>query len=128
MKYSPYWYAKALAAVIVETKDKRGQDEIAKNFIALVRKNGDETRLRKIVEIAARMIRGKQGIRKVTIESARKLLPAQEKLLEGFLSPGDVVERTVDESLIAGIRIVLNDELQFDGSLLGKLERIFENA
>lgn len=125
MKYSPYWYAKALAAAIADVKDKRGQDEIEKNFIALVRKNGDEARLRKIVEIAARLVRGKQGIRKVTIESARTLLPAQEKLLDSFLSPGDVVEREVDEELIAGIRIILNDELQFDGSLRGKLERIF---
>ena len=128
MKYPAHWYAKALAEAIADTKDKKGQDEIAKNFVALVRKNGDEARIRKIVEIAARMVRGRQGIRKVTIESARKLLPSQEKLLDGFLSPGDVVEREIDESLIAGIRIILNDEMQFDGSLRGKLDRIFEHV
>ena len=128
MRYSTYWYAKALAQAILDAKTETQGAAIVKNVLALVRKNGDESRLGKIVEEAARLVRGKWGIRKVTVESARTLGPAQERSLQAFLTAKDVLERKIDESLIAGIRIILNDELQFDGSLRGKLDRIFANA
>jgi F0F1-type ATP synthase delta subunit len=39
-----------------------------------------------------------------------------------------VVEERIDPELIAGIRIILNDELQFDGSLKHKLNRALGSA
>jgi F0F1-type ATP synthase delta subunit len=133
MKYAPHIYAKALVEVLEDvgkkkTETKAKDDAIAKNFLALVRKNGDEGHLKKILEEASRFARGKSGLRKVTVESARILNAAQKKTVEHFLKPGDVVEERIDPELIAGIRIVLNDELQFDGSLKNKLNRALGNA
>jgi F0F1-type ATP synthase delta subunit len=130
MKYPAHIYAKALAEVIGNSSKESNAKEsatIVKNFLALVRRNGDEAHLRAIVEEAARFARGKAGIRKVSVESARALTAAQEKEVGKFLKTGDVVERTIDPELIAGIRIVLNDEMQFDGSLRGKLDKVFRN-
>jgi len=125
MKYPAHTYAKALAEAILGSKGKAAEDTVVKNFIALVRKNGDEASLRKIVEEAARMVGPRSGIRKLTIESARELTAAQEKLLKAFVRPGDVVERRIDPNLIAGVKVVQDDELQFDGSLRGKLDKVF---
>ena len=125
MKYSAHIYAKALVEVLgdEDRSDLKEQDRVAKNFVALVRKNGDEGYLAKILEEAARMARGKSGIRQVTIESARELGAAQKATLKHFIKPGDVIEERIDPELIAGIKITVNDELQFDGSLRNKLNR-----
>jgi F0F1-type ATP synthase delta subunit len=123
MKYSTQNYAKALAETIVDGGAK--EDVIMRNFLALVRKNGDESHLPAIIESAARLVRSENGIRKVTISSARPFGKAQEKMLEHFMKPGDIVERTVEPSLVAGVKIIVNDEDQFDGSLKRKLDTIF---
>ncbi len=133
MKYPAHIYAKALVAVLSGHAGAAGHEphrdeEIAKNFLALVRKNGDEAHLQKILEEASRFARGKSGVRKVTIASARILQPPQRKALVHFMKPGDVVEERVDPDLIAGIKIVLDDELQFDGSLKNKLNQVLGSA
>jgi F0F1-type ATP synthase delta subunit len=131
MKYAPHLYAKALVEVLSAPATGPGtktDDELSKNFLALVRTNGDERYLRKILEEASRFARGHSGVRKVTVESARALTPSQQKALEHFVKPGDMMEERIDPDLIAGIKIILNDELQFDGSLKNKLNRVLGSA
>jgi len=127
MKYPARIYAKALAEVIADARQRSPaeQDVIVRNFIALVRKNGDEPHIRKLTEEAARMARGKSGVRKVTIASARPLGAAQKGVVQKFVKAGDIVEEAIDPELVAGVKIILNDELQFDGSLKGKLDKLF---
>jgi F0F1-type ATP synthase delta subunit len=131
MKYFPHVYAKALVEILSVPKGSAGKktdDEIAKNFLALVRRNGDESHLRRILEEASRFARGKSGMRKVTLESARPLRPPQRAALAGFVKPGDVVEERIDPELVAGIKIIVNDEMQFDGSLRNKLNKVLGAA
>ena len=125
MKYPAHIYAKALVGVLSDQKTPgtAHDAEIAKNFLALVKKNGDESHLEKILEEAARFARGKSGVQKITITSARELSSAQIKMMQQFVKPGDIVEHRIDPGLIAGIRITVNDEMQFDGSLRNKLNK-----
>lgn len=123
MKYSAHLYAKALDAALLDPK--ADQARIAKNFLALVRRNGDEAYLRKILEEAGRFARGRGMIQKVTIESARELTKPQRDLVKRYLKPDDIVEHEIDPGLIAGITIIVNDEMQFDGSLKAKLDSLF---
>jgi F0F1-type ATP synthase delta subunit len=125
MKYPALIYAKALAAIAIDPKANSG--EVTKNFMALLRKNGDESHARKIVEETARIFRRTSGLRKVTIESARPLSKKQKNALAGILKKDDDVEERVNPDLIAGIRIIMNDEMQFDGSMKKKLDAIFGN-
>lgn len=129
MRYPAHIYAKALSEVIVKAKgmSEKEQDAVVARFIALVRKNGDEAHLRKLVEEAARFVRGKSGVRKVTMETARTLGTRQKKQLAAFMKAGDVLEEKVNPELVAGVKIIVNDELQFDGSLKGKLDTLFGN-
>lgn len=126
MKYPAHIYAKALAEVITDANAKN-EREAEKNFLSLLRKNGDESHLRKIVEEAARFARGKRGIRKVIIESARPLKESQRKTMRYLIKENDIIEEKIVPDLVAGVRIVVNDELQFDGSLKSKLNAIFGN-
>ena len=135
MKYAPHVYARALVEVLSASVNgsgtasgKKTDDELATNFLALVRKNGDERYLRKILEEASRFARGKSGVRKVTVESARALIPSQKALIAHFVKAGDMVEERIDPDLIAGIKIILNDEMQFDGSLKNKLNKVLGSA
>ncbi|HUZ93144.1 MAG TPA: F0F1 ATP synthase subunit delta [Candidatus Paceibacterota bacterium] len=124
MKYPAHLYAKVLVEAMkaASTKDA---DAFADRFKALVRRNGDESHMRKILEKATRMARGKEGIRKVVIESARRLTPDQRKIAAGFAKERDVIQERIDPTLIAGIRIFVDDEREFDGSMKSKLDKLF---
>ncbi len=124
MKYSPHIYAKAFVEALGEHPSPEKERARIKNFIALLVKNGDIGRARKILESAKKMIREKEDRRSIVIETARLL--SARGLAEEILKPSDVVEEKIDPELIAGVRITINDELQFDGSLRRKLNELFK--
>jgi F0F1-type ATP synthase delta subunit len=124
MKYPAHWYAKSLVEVALDAAAK-DDAKMAERFRALLEKNNDAGALRKILEEAGRIARGRRGIRKVVFESARPLTAAQRKTLGAVLSPEDVVQERVDPALVAGVRIIIDDEMLFDGSFKGKLDAIF---
>ena len=124
MKYSTQDYARALAEVIA-VSPPREEAAIRKNFQTLLRKNGDEARGGKILEAAGRLLRARQGGREVIFESARKLSVPHQKELEKFLQPKDQSVLRVNPGLVAGVRITVDGEYEFDGSLRGKMDKIF---
>src|SRR2546422_280617 len=101
MKHQTLIYAKALAEAALDPKAK--SDEVVKNFMALLRRNGDESHARKIVEEAARISRRTSGLRKVIVESARPLSKKQKDALTGILKKDDDVGEKINPDLIAGI-------------------------
>lgn len=126
MKYSASTYARAFIEVLSDPKVN--SETAAQHFLALIKKNNDEGHLKKILEEASRFARGKSGVRKVVVESARKLNAAQTESIKKFIKANDVVEERIDPELVAGIRIILDDEMQFDGSLRSKLNRALGGA
>ena len=126
MKYPTSAYAKALVEAIGDVKEK-DKEAIVKNFLALLRKNGDDAHLAKILGEAERFMREKQGTRKLTVESARPIGTFVKALLKNIAKPGDLFEEKINPELVAGIKILVNDELEFDGSLKGKLDKLFSN-
>jgi F0F1-type ATP synthase delta subunit len=132
MKYSVHDYAKALDKAIVDSAagPVAKKEAIVKNFLGLIRKNNDEARMKKILDEAARLARGRHrgqadATRQITIQSARPISKAQEKMLQSFLHAEDIVEYEIDPELVAGVKIIVNDEMQFDGTMKAKLDKIF---
>jgi F0F1-type ATP synthase delta subunit len=131
MKYSVQQYAKALVAALRNPHAEQGA--ISRNFLALARRNGDEALLKKIVGEAGRLARageesktgGRTGVREVVIESARPLNASQKKVIHAFVKFHDIVHEKIDPALVAGVKIIVNDELQFDGTLHAKLNTLF---
>jgi F0F1-type ATP synthase delta subunit len=124
MKYAPKLYAKALAEVAAGHLSPAKEKEIIQNFTKAVMDRGGRKQWPKIVAAAEQALREKEGLRKVTVESARPLKDAQSDL-KGFIRKEDVLEEKVDPEIIAGIKITLDDARQFDGSLSRKLNRLF---
>jgi len=116
-------YAKALAEVALDKKiDKKAEA----NFVKLLQKNGLMHKAKEIVQLAEDILLQKRGNRKITFETARKITPSQKKMLEAIAKHGDVVKEKINPELIAGVRVIINDNRQFDGSLQNKLKNIFK--
>ena len=91
----------------------------------MLRRSGDEAHADKIIKEAERILRKEDGTRSVVFESARPLGVARQKSLAIFSRSGDAVSYRTDSRLIAGVRILIDDEREFDGSLKGKLDKLF---
>lgn len=126
MKYSLKNYGQALADAVLE-KDNRSQGDLARNFVKMLRRSGDETHADKIIKEAERILRREDGAKAVVFESARPLGAVQRKSLTVFSKSGDTISYRTDPRLIAGVRILVDDEKEFDGSLKGKLDKLFQD-
>lgn len=125
MKYTARLYADALAAALHEATSREQEKTIIGNFAKLVLKRGDEALLPKALELAERLLakQGKGDV--VVIESARPLSNADRtKFTKQFSKAGHVEERIVP-SLVAGVRITVNDERELDASLVARLRTLF---
>jgi F0F1-type ATP synthase delta subunit len=125
MRYSVNSYAKAFVEALATAKGAEGENEMAKNFLALVQKNGDETKIAKILAEAERLMRLRNGTRRLVVESARALDAKAKTLVGAIARSGDAIEEKINPSLVAGIKVTANDEMQFDASLRRKLDTVF---
>jgi F0F1-type ATP synthase delta subunit len=124
MKYPTRIYAKALAESVF-TADASHAEKIRHNFLELVRFYGDEAHLPKILEETERLLRAKNGTKKFTVRVARAQKKSAREFVKNLIGPNDAVEEVVDSSLVAGMKVVVNDEMVFDGSLRSKLDKLF---
>ncbi|KKQ23238.1 MAG: hypothetical protein US35_C0006G0005 [Parcubacteria group bacterium GW2011_GWA2_37_10] len=123
MKYKAKLYAKALSSAILE--EDADENKILDNFLKFLEKNGDMGKAFQIVFLAKKLFIKKTGRRQLTIESARKIKAKQKELVNSILQKGDIVEEKINKDLLAGIKIIINGEKQFDASLKSKLQKIF---
>jgi F0F1-type ATP synthase delta subunit len=124
MRYSTQNYAKALASAVSQAKPE-DNTRIIRNFKRLLRKSGDETHAEKIVKEAERMLLFQGGGREIVFESARPLVVPPHKSFPGFTTREDIVTLRTNPDLVAGVRVTVNGEREFDGSLKGKLDKLF---
>jgi F0F1-type ATP synthase delta subunit len=125
MKHSARNYARAFADLSAGELKKEDETRLVKNFATLVHKNGDSAKWNAILIEASKLLREKEGRRKVTIETARPLTETGRGQLAGILQKGDIIEEKINTSLVAGVRVTVNDENQFDASLTRRLDRLF---
>jgi len=122
MKYKPKIYAQALAQSLLEkTAD---ENKIRENFLTLLEKNGDMGKASHILHLAENIFIEKTGRRRLTIESARRIKQKQKELVDSILQKGDIVVERINKDLLAGIKIIINESKQFDGSMRKKLQNI----
>jgi F0F1-type ATP synthase delta subunit len=126
MRYSIQNYAKALAEAAMSAHDTEAA-LIRKNFLELLRRSGDEAHLPKIVTEAERIMRAKDSSKRIVVSIARKQKQSAHELVKHLAGPHDAVEERIDPSLIAGMKVTVNNEMMFDGSLKTKLGVMFGN-
>lgn len=118
MKIKPKIYAVALAEAITSGKEK-----IASNFLNILEKNGDLKKAKEIIALAEKLFIKKTGGKKIILETAREV--GSEDLLKMISGKNDVVVNKINPEIIAGVKIVVDDEKQLDFSLQNKLNKIF---
>ncbi|MBI4086274.1 MAG: F0F1 ATP synthase subunit delta [Candidatus Liptonbacteria bacterium] len=124
MKYPSKLYAQAFGELAAGDLNKTEETRLVKNFFEVIEKNNDTHQLKKIFEETEKILRVKTGRRSVTIETAREVANLKTKFGH-FLIKTDVVEEKINPELLAGVKITVNDETQFDGSLKRKIDKLF---
>jgi len=117
--------AKALARAL-ENATPETSEKIGKNFITIVKKYDALKKSATILDEAGRIKMRAEGRRRVLIQTARPL--PQEKLagMKKLFRDKDVVSEKTDPTLIAGVKITINDEEMLDNTLKRKLENLFQ--
>ncbi|HEY4523388.1 MAG TPA: F0F1 ATP synthase subunit delta [Candidatus Paceibacterota bacterium] len=124
MRYLPQLLAKAFLAAVKETPDNK-QSELIKNFLRVSEKYGGKSYLMKTMKEIERLDRKERGIKQIALHTAR---PIPKKLLGTITSTfhkNDEVEEKINPELIAGIKIVIDNEFSTDNTLKRKLEVLF---
>jgi len=115
-------YAKALAGVLFEkTADEK---KIIDNFVKLLVGSGYRSKAKEILDLAEDFLLSKQGKKKITFETARRLTADNRSKLKEFVEEGDVIKEKINHELIAGVKITINNEKQFDNSMLNKINNL----
>ncbi|MEK7193280.1 MAG: F0F1 ATP synthase subunit delta [Patescibacteria group bacterium] len=127
MKYPVELYAEAFSEVASRALTSEKEKTLVKNFIALIERSGDIHHIQKIVAHTEKLLRIKTGKRKVTVESARPLKESAIKTLKEFIEKSDLIEEKINPNLVAGIKLTVNDEMEFDGSFASKIRALFKN-
>ena len=121
MKYNYKIYARALVSALDEAQDLAQKEKIIKNFLSLIQKNKDTRQLKKIIDFASKIIYKKEGRQRIILETARPQNNLKN-LFQKFFSEKDIIEEKINPNILAGIRIVINDEKELDFSFKKRLE------
>ncbi len=126
MKITPKQYAISLYESTTKI-DKIQAEKRIENFIKILKKNNDLSLIDKIIQQYYKYYRNQRNITKIEVSSAKKLNPEiLNKLIQKFHNQIEI-EETVDESLIGGIVLRIDDNLLLDGSVKRKLENLEKN-
>ena len=116
-------YALALADVIAKKISLQEEKKVIYNFLKLLEKNGKLKNAKKIISLTQKYYLEKTGNKSIILQTARK--SDTKSLLKSLYKEGDIAEEKVNPALIAGIKIIINNEKQLDFSLSKKLNDIF---
>ncbi|MEK7576394.1 MAG: F0F1 ATP synthase subunit delta [Patescibacteria group bacterium] len=126
MKYSVDVYARAFFEA-TRSSSAADHGKLVKRFIKVITKNGDASRLPFVFrEIQKRFIRATGGSM-IDIALAR---PVNHEVTDGMLkqfSKKDFVRFSIDPALVAGARVTINGEREYDNSFANRLKKIFKS-
>jgi len=135
MKYKTKDYAKALADILSDPafakatagdEKKIDENKISGGFIKLLERQNDLKKSKEIIELAEFLLAKKNNKKLVTFETARKLSEAQRKMLLKSTEAGDIIKEKINPELMAGVKIIVDNEKQLDQTLLKKINSLFK--
>ena len=124
MTYSVKQYAIALLQAF-EASPEEKEKAVVKHFFRLLRKKGDLRRLTRILEELRRVYFKRENIRHVYVESFGGLSDGVKKEIERALGKKVYFEELVQPNILAGIRLIVDDEILIDATGRTQIERLF---
>lgn len=120
---TPFFYAKAFRKALREGVVP--EDELVENLSRALMRRRQSALWPRVANLLSKELVHHYGGRWVVLETARALSDVQRKKMEAAFSKNDYIEERVRPDLIAGMRIYIDDEREFDGSLKKKLNILF---
>lgn len=121
MEYKSRDYANALVEIMLSGKHDA---KMVAGFLNFVKKNRDEKKLKEILNLAEKLYFKKTGSKKIILETARPFNFKNSELVNSLVKKGDVMQEKINKDLLAGVKIVVNEEKQLDYSFLKKLQEL----
>ncbi len=120
MRYS----AKQLASVLIDEIDQKKVDvkKVADGLIRLLSDRHELKRVDDVIRAIDQIWRERYGAATITIETSHPISATLRKQLSGIAKGAEVREQ-VDEELIGGVRIRIDDRV-IDGSVAGQMESL----
>jgi F0F1-type ATP synthase delta subunit len=122
VKYQPRHYAIAFREALESGVEYRTAKE---NLLAALGRKGDRHRFAQVVREIERFEAREVGGRMVTIEFAREMSDKKTRELTKAFAPKDRVTTQIRPELIAGARVMIDDERELDLSLRGRMRALF---
>lgn len=127
MKYRVTQYAQALHAAL-KNEPASKQKEIMRRFVVLLGRHRMSAKSGLIVSAYEKIVLRESGMRKVKIESAAPITEHLKKEISGILGKKILIEEKMNPELLAGIKILVDNELLIDASAKRQLEKLFTRA
>lgn len=125
MKYASHLYAQAFCKALAEAATPQQKNSVVERFAIVLKRNGDMRRQDILLAAVEReLVRAAHG-RRITIETARRVPRDLARAVRSFATERDVIKERIVPALIAGVRIIIDGEREFDGSLKRKLETLW---
>lgn len=124
MRYSIRQYAEALLLAL-EDKNKQERREVIGRFLAVLRKKRDGAKLARIIKTLELLYLKKTGFHKIVLESASPPVLKIKTEVEKILGKKIFFEERINPELLAGIRILVDEELFIDASAKRRLDTLF---
>jgi F-type H+-transporting ATPase subunit delta len=126
MKITPKQYAISLYETTKNAR-KDEAEEMVKNFVKLLRLDNNMSKADKIIEEYYKYYRQQKGISKLKVTGSENIAPEVINSIVKHFANQVELEEEIDESLIGGITLEIDDDTLIDGSVRGKLEKLKKN-
>lgn len=123
MQYTPGQYAAALVAAL-EGKTPGKRSDIAKRLADHLAHAGRGRHLARILKETGRIMRRQEGVVTADVASAAPLTDAQRRTVSRTLGPKVALTEHVDSGLLAGIRILIDEETLIDATAARRLNTL----
>ena len=120
---SPFLYARAFRKALREGMAQ--EEDLVRNLAASVRRRGQAAQHARIVQRVSEELVHHHGGKWVVVETARPLSNVQRKKIKDAFSEKDYILERVRPDLVSGIRIIVDGDREFDGSLKRRLAAVF---
>lgn len=120
---SPTIYARAFRKALKEKN--AAPEDIIRNLGTIVNEHCTSRQSAHIVRRVSEEIVHHAGGKWVVIETARGVGDSMQKKIKKAFRDVDYIEQRMQPELVSGVRIVVDGEKEFDGSLKRKLDTLF---
>lgn len=124
MRHSPKQHASALLLAMAD-KSPEERKKILRQFLSLLSRRGDSPRLGLILREVERQYLREAGLKKVVLEAPNAVPAKVKKEVEGILGKNLLIQEKINPRILAGIKVLVNDELLIDASAETQLRKLF---